>query len=110
MAYLLQMFRPGALLALALLAAACGGQPAAPSVGAATPAAPSPRPPAATEPPAPTAVAALPTTAAPTAAPASGPTEAPAPAAIPSGRTPEGYNYLGSPDAPVVLQDFSDFL
>jgi hypothetical protein len=28
---------------------------------------------------------------------------------VPSGKTAEGYNYLGNPDAPVTIQDFSDF-
>jgi len=29
--------------------------------------------------------------------------------AIPIGRTPEGYNYLGSPNAPVTIIFYSDF-
>ena len=31
-------------------------------------------------------------------------------AALPQSRTPEGYYVLGKPDAPVVMQHYSDFL
>ncbi|MEN9938199.1 MAG: hypothetical protein RLZZ387_4778 [Chloroflexota bacterium] len=94
--------RLGVLLAAVLLAASCGNQPTssspAPTLAVTAPLAEPTRSAAA----APDATAAAP--------PATAPTVAPAVAAgIPRGRTPEGYNYLGSPDAPVTLQDFSDF-
>jgi uncharacterized membrane protein YfcA len=85
------LFRLTTLLWVGLLAGACGGR-----AGTSTP----------TTAPAAPAVAAPSPDAAPTALAASGATE---PAAVPSGKTAEGYNYLGSPDAPVTLQDFSDF-
>ncbi|MBC7223261.1 MAG: hypothetical protein H5T59_03135 [Anaerolineae bacterium] len=32
-----------------------------------------------------------------------------APAGPTEGLTPEGYPYMGSPDAPVLMEEFSDF-
>jgi hypothetical protein len=90
-----------ALLAAVLLVAACGGREAAPAATAPTAGSTSGATAAPSAPP--TAAPAEPT------APAAG-GEAPAEQSIPSGKTPEGYNYLGSPDAPVTLQDYSDFL
>lgn len=69
---------------------------------------------AAVEATAPTAAAATSTTAAPTSAPApatAAPTAtATAQSGIPSGRTDAGIFYLGQPDAPVTVRDYSDFL
>lgn len=92
------ILRLGALLVAALVAASCGGGPggAAPVLPA-TQGATAPAPTADSTPPPATAVT-------PAAA------EPPSLATIPHGKTPEGYNYLGSPDAPVTIQDFSDFL
>jgi hypothetical protein len=114
-------WRLGVLSAIAVVLAACGGGTAAP---------------APTSPPAPVAVTREPPTArastnvpapptlppttlaasaspAPTVPPTTLPPATIAPtveAGIPRGRTAEGYHYLGNPDAPVTIQDFSDFL
>jgi protein-disulfide isomerase len=78
--------------------AACGSD-AAPASPAATAAQPTQ---------APTAAAAPAATAAPTAAAAQ--PESSGAATIPEGLTPEGYHMRGSPDAPVTLVMYSDFL
>ena len=88
------------LWAVLLLTALAGcGSDAAP----ASPAAPVAQP---TQ--APTAAAAPAATAAPTAAAAQ--PQSSGAAAIPEGLTPEGYHMRGSPDAPVTLTMYSDFL
>jgi hypothetical protein len=85
------LFRLITLLWVGILAGACGG-----SAGTSTP----------TIAPVAPEVSAPAPDAASTAQTAGAAAE---PAAVPSGKTAEGYNYLGSPDAPVTLQDFSDF-
>ncbi|MFO7167680.1 MAG: Rcas_1661 family thioredoxin-like (seleno)lipoprotein [Chloroflexota bacterium] len=84
------------LLAAAIALGSCASPPPG---GGSTPAAATP-PPAATE------------TAAPPATRAAFEPAGPTPdiASVPRGRTPEGYNYLGDPQAPVTLLDYSDFL
>ena len=74
----------------AALLAACGNATTAPQASA-------PAAPAAAAPPS--------TTPAPPVA-----TTLPAFNGIPQGRTPEGFFTLGTPDAPVTLIDYSDFL
>jgi hypothetical protein len=106
--------RLGFFLVLLVLLAACGSvrnQATAPEptgVAAQRP----PAPPAPTTPPAPSqatqATDAQPPAAATAAAPA--PTTATTVDGIAQGLTPEGYHFLGSADAPVTFQDFSDFL
>ncbi|HEU5097608.1 MAG TPA: hypothetical protein VFU22_01095 [Roseiflexaceae bacterium] len=102
------LIRLWAVLMLTTLAA-CGGQaaPASPATTAAQPtqAPANPSPAAATEPAAATSPAA---TAAPTAAAAQA--DSSGAAIIPEGLTPEGYHMRGSPDAPVTLVMYSDFL
>lgn len=91
-------WRLGALLVPALLVACGAGGATAPTAPPATVA--------------PTAAATAPqATPAPaaSAAPAETPTGDTQEAAVPRGKTVEGYNYLGNPDAPVTIQDFSDF-
>lgn len=98
------------------LLVACGAAPTAtaPQPPATVAPAATVVPPMATTAPDPTVAAVV------TVAPELAPTEPPAiPTAPPPtatqeltierGRTPEGYHYLGSPDAPVTIQDFSDF-
>ncbi len=76
-------------LLLSALLIACGGDSA-------------PAPPAVEE------AAANPPTAAPVeAAPAAGPVDL---ASLPAGVTADGAFYLGSPDAPVTVSDYSNFL
>ena len=101
--------RLAALLAAVLVAACSAPQPDASSAPTLAPDSPSPAATAApTTAPSPPATASV---AEPTVALAANPTsEAQTVAAVPSGKTPEGYNYLGDPDAPVTLQDYSDFL
>lgn len=94
------------LLALAMgaLVAACSNVPSA----SAPPVSPTAVSPAVTQAP---VVASPVAPAAPTAV-QPGDALAPAPTAVTAlerGRTPEGYHYLGSADAPITLQEYSDF-
>lgn len=93
------------MIGVMTLLVACGSPPPQTAV-------PTSVPPSAAAPTAvPTATVAPVATAVPTAdtAPAATPAVPSGLAAIPRGKTPEGYNYLGNPDAPVVFEDFSDF-
>jgi protein-disulfide isomerase len=98
------------LLVVSMLIAACGSTASAPP----NPAAPTSAPAAATAAPDPGAPTSIP--AAATAAPSLAATDTPVPASpgklasLERGRTPEGYHYLGNPDAPVTILEFSDFL
>jgi hypothetical protein len=105
MARSISSLRLAAPLLVVVLAAACGAG-AETSVPTSAPAtlAPATALPAATATPA-TALEPPPATTAATEAA----TPAEANAAVPSGKTAEGYNYLGNPDAPITIQDFSDF-
>lgn len=86
----------------------CQGQTAVPTPTATATKAPTalavstatPQPPTATAPAEPTAVAANPTLPAPTATTA----------VEQNGRTADGAYFLGHPDAPITLIDYSDFL
>jgi protein-disulfide isomerase len=98
------------LLVVSMLIAACGSIASAPPSSGAPTSAPA----AATAPPNPGALTSAP--AAATAAPSLAATDAPVPASpgelasLERGRTPEGYHYLGNPNAPVTILEFSDFL
>lgn len=84
------------VLVLGLLLAACGRSAAVEPTGA-------------TAPPPPTLAPATPPTIAPVATDRAA-TSGGLYTGIPQGRTPEGYAYLGAPDAPVTLVMYSDFL
>jgi hypothetical protein len=101
-----------ALVALAALLAGCGQGASTPAQSRATRAPATEALPAATAP-----LTTAPTAAATATIAAAAPTAAePAPAAagpfagLAQGVTPEGYHTLGSPDAPVTLVMYSDFL
>jgi protein-disulfide isomerase len=102
---MLRLFRPLAAVTLCVLAA-CAAQPSArPTLAPDPTLAPTLAPPSAASATPP------PTVAAATDLPAIAATAAPAEAGtIPIGKTPEGYNYLGSPNAPVTITFYSDFL
>ncbi len=96
------------ILVIGAFVAACGNAPSA-SVPPVSPTAVSP---AATQ--APAIASPVATTAPAVASPVATATAAatPAPTAVATlerGRTPEGYHYLGSADAPITLQEYSDF-
>jgi hypothetical protein len=107
---MLRLFRPFAAVALCVLAA-CAAQPSARPTLAPDPTfaptlAPEPTlapPDAASATPPPT----LPIATEPAIAATAPPAES---ASIPIGKTTEGYNYLGSPNAPVTITFYSDFL
>jgi hypothetical protein len=86
--------------------AACAAQPSAqPTLAPEPTIAPTLAPPSAAS------ATPLPPLLAATDLPAIAATAAPAEAgSIPIGKTPEGYNYLGSPNAPVTIIFYSDFL
>jgi hypothetical protein len=102
------LIRLWAILMLTALAA-CGNN-VAPASPAATAAQPTNEPlaPSAAATAAPTAAGAPAATAAPTAAAAE--PQSSGAASIPEGLTPEGYHMRGSPDAPITLVMYSDFL
>jgi protein-disulfide isomerase len=113
-------------LALALVLAACGGGAPAATTAPSTPSAAPSQTPNATATAAPTDAPIATDTPAPTKAPVvtdapPTPTDAVAdsPAwtlartqylGLPQGVTPDGFPFLGQPDAPVTLIDYSDFL
>ncbi len=108
---------------VAVLMTACGAQQPTASPTTAPAAVPSPSPATAAPAEAPTQARVVPTatsiqlqTQTPTAPPlAPSPTVVPIQTlplfnGIPHGITPDGFHFLGMPDAPVTLTDYSDFL
>jgi len=94
------------ILVIGAFVAACGNAPSA----SVPPASPTAVLPAATQTPA--IASPVATTAPAVASPVATAAAAPAPTAVATlerGRTPEGYHYLGSADAPITLQEYSDF-
>lgn len=100
------------LLGLALVGlVGCAAQPASQATLAPEPTSAATAPPVATSAPTAPPAALTPTQPTVSAATAEPPVASAPPAqeAIQMGRTPEGYQYLGSPDAPVTISFYSDF-